>query len=282
MPIENDKESVAFTQSEITTTTASDLIKNYTTIDEEIVNRDVIKDFGSTNSTQITFTEKPAQITTIKDDELSHNGNHSAEYDDEEEDEGFSFGSVLQLLLSETYETTTGTPKRKSTTTTEAPKTTIFSPSTKKFYTAPDNMFIPVTHRYPIPPKKLYPQSAVNRIDHLLLGEPTIIRKTTPRATTMYKPVITTRKTFTTPKTTSRPITTKTVEITSKDGFQQTADVRPPHNFLTNLSLGLPKLAGCNIYGRMYRVGRIIAELSSPCQECKCTEVGVQCRSLNC
>lgn len=47
-------------------------------------------------------------------------------------------------------------------------------------------------------------------------------------------------------------------------------------------ALGLLKLAGCNIYGRMYRVGRIISELSGPCMECKCTEVGVQCTELRC
>ncbi|KAJ9597780.1 hypothetical protein L9F63_011388, partial [Diploptera punctata] len=46
--------------------------------------------------------------------------------------------------------------------------------------------------------------------------------------------------------------------------------------------LGVLKLAGCNIYGRMYRVGRIISELSGPCLECMCTEVGVQCRPLDC
>ncbi|XP_030383927.1 uncharacterized protein LOC115631351 [Scaptodrosophila lebanonensis] len=45
---------------------------------------------------------------------------------------------------------------------------------------------------------------------------------------------------------------------------------------------GMLKLAGCNIYGRMYRVGRIIVELSSQCLECKCTEVGVKCGPLDC
>lgn len=40
---------------------------------------------------------------------------------------------------------------------------------------------------------------------------------------------------------------------------------------------GLLKLAGCNIYGRMYRVGKIITELSTECLECKCTEIGVSC-----
>lgn len=47
-------------------------------------------------------------------------------------------------------------------------------------------------------------------------------------------------------------------------------------------SIGILKLAGCNIYGRMYRVGRIITELSNPCLECKCTEVGVHCTTLSC
>lgn len=42
------------------------------------------------------------------------------------------------------------------------------------------------------------------------------------------------------------------------------------------------KLAGCNIYGRMYRVGKIIIELSSPCLECVCADVGVQCNPLPC
>ncbi|XP_034473918.1 mucin-5AC [Drosophila innubila] len=45
---------------------------------------------------------------------------------------------------------------------------------------------------------------------------------------------------------------------------------------------GILKLAGCNIYGRMYRVGRIIIELSNQCLECKCTEVGVKCGPLDC
>lgn len=42
------------------------------------------------------------------------------------------------------------------------------------------------------------------------------------------------------------------------------------------------KLAGCNIYGRMYRVGSVIAELSNECLQCKCEEVGVHCTPLDC
>lgn len=53
-------------------------------------------------------------------------------------------------------------------------------------------------------------------------------------------------------------------------------------NEITTAAVGLLKLAGCNIYGRMYRVGTIITELSSLCQECNCTQSGVLCKQLEC
>ncbi|XP_026464301.1 uncharacterized protein LOC113366863 [Ctenocephalides felis] len=42
------------------------------------------------------------------------------------------------------------------------------------------------------------------------------------------------------------------------------------------------KLAGCNIYGKMYSVGQVIVELSNPCTECICDNIGVQCKDLFC
>lgn len=46
---------------------------------------------------------------------------------------------------------------------------------------------------------------------------------------------------------------------------------------------GLLKLAGCNIYGQMYHVGAVIAELSNPCLECKCLpDIGVGCTAIRC
>ncbi|XP_011632850.1 LOW QUALITY PROTEIN: uncharacterized protein LOC105424359 [Pogonomyrmex barbatus] len=67
---------------------------------------------------------------------------------------------------------------------------------------------------------------------------------------------------------------------------EETETVETSSKVLDNeipMSVGsLLKLAGCNIYGRMYRVGRIIAELSSPCEECRCTEIGVRCKQLEC
>lgn len=49
-----------------------------------------------------------------------------------------------------------------------------------------------------------------------------------------------------------------------------------------NLVASILKISGCNIYGRMYRVGKIISELSNPCLECMCTEIGVHCNQLKC
>lgn len=77
-----------------------------------------------------------------------------------------------------------------------------------------------------------------------------------------------------------------TSSTTTERLTEETETVETSSKALDNeipMSVGsLLKLAGCNIYGRMYRVGRIITELSSPCQECKCTEIGVQCKQLEC
>lgn len=62
----------------------------------------------------------------------------------------------------------------------------------------------------------------------------------------------------------------------------QATIITKPSNKNTQDPAGILKLAGCNIYGRMYRVGRIISELSNPCLLCKCTEVGVNCTPLVC
>lgn len=46
-------------------------------------------------------------------------------------------------------------------------------------------------------------------------------------------------------------------------------------------NLGI-KLSGCNVVGKMYRVGEIIDELSSNCLRCMCSDVGVHCAELKC
>lgn len=45
---------------------------------------------------------------------------------------------------------------------------------------------------------------------------------------------------------------------------------------------GLLKLSGCNIFGKMYKLGQSIAEISTPCLQCMCAEIGVHCTPLKC
>jgi hypothetical protein len=218
------------------------------------------------------------------------------EYEDEEEeeDEGFSFGSVLKLLLSDSYETTTTAPKQQSTiyvpkrpvtmkpTTTTTPAAYL---TTKRLPPKPILPFIPMPHHPYVPPKKSYTQNTVNRIDHLVLGEATAIKKTTVRpASTPIRPVVSYKPV--TKSTTQTPVVTRSTETTRREeesSVQPVTHSVPRPVGTSALSLpGMLKLAGCNIYGRMYRVGRIITELSTPCQECWCTELGVQCNPLKC
>ncbi|KAL3268297.1 hypothetical protein HHI36_007415 [Cryptolaemus montrouzieri] len=77
----------------------------------------------------------------------------------------------------------------------------------------------------------------------------------------------------------SKPSSTESV---MNEEFQGSKGINHLESEEKSPSTAILKLAGCNIYGRMYRVGRIISELSGPCLECKCTEVGVQCKPLKC
>ncbi|KAL1140479.1 hypothetical protein AAG570_000411 [Ranatra chinensis] len=82
---------------------------------------------------------------------------------------------------------------------------------------------------------------------------------------------------------TKKPISASTVKSLLLTTTQNSVANFPPISVPDpGAASGILKLAGCNIYGRMYRVGRIITELSGPCLECMCTDVGVQCRQLPC
>ncbi|KAJ2952407.1 hypothetical protein O0L34_g6715 [Tuta absoluta] len=250
-------------------------------------------DTSSTTSTQSPPTPASEQTQT--------NYTDSQEYEDEDDDEGFSFGSVLKLLLSDSYDATTTTPKKKPTTfalTTSFPITTTPQPpstTTRRLVSRPTvPPFIPVQSHAYIPPRKSPQQSSVNRIDHLVLGESTAIRKTTARpVTTPSRPLSTPVRRFSTRTTTRKPVVTTRVTKTEEPPEHTSVPIvetARPSVIGGGVSpgggggggAGLLKLAGCNIYGRMYRVGRIIAELSTPCQECRCTEFGVQCLPLRC
>ncbi|XP_052756613.1 uncharacterized protein LOC113517728 isoform X2 [Galleria mellonella] len=253
-------------------------------------------------STVSSITKTP--VTNVTQKEYNDTKTNSQEYEDEEEDdEGFSFGSVLKLLLSDSYETTTVSQNKKKPvsvqtsmyTTPKISTTTPLPMTTKRASPKPALApFIPMPpHHIPyIPPKKSFPQNTVNRIDHLVLGEATAIKRTTPRPVPVsFQPTVNSLKPVTRRTTTFRPLmTTRFIETTTRKKDEpsvqykpESAEIsRPPaSNLLPEVGPGL-KLAGCNIYGRMYRVGRIIAELSTPCQECWCTELGVQCKPLSC
>ncbi|XP_047021837.1 mucin-2 [Helicoverpa zea] len=207
---------------------------------------------------------KRTTTTTPVPSKQADNSSHESE---EEEDEGFSFGSVLKLLLSDSYETTTiSTRKSTSRPPTRSPLPTvpILWPVTRT--PLPETFFKPVP-----PPNYEFPSkmNTVDRIDHLVLGEATAIKRTTQRPMT----VATERRQVI--------VQEEPVPFTSVSAGRP----RPPSlGVLPGPAVGpgLLKLAGCNIYGRMYRVGRIITELSTPCQECWCTELGVQCKPLDC
>ncbi|KAJ8725330.1 hypothetical protein PYW08_003513 [Mythimna loreyi] len=140
----------------------------------------------------------------------------------------------------------------------------------------------------PLPPRQPYINSlnTVNRIDHLVLGEATAIKRTTHRPITNKTTKRPTPLVYERPTSLADDTTERRPDI-HEDSAPFTPVVtggpRPPSlGNLPGVGSGLLKLAGCNIYGRMYRVGRIITELSTPCTECWCTELGVQCKPLNC
>jgi hypothetical protein len=136
-----------------------------------------------------------------------------------------------------------------------------------------------------IPGFKKISSNFTSFIDDLLHGN-ILEEATTKTTTTTMKPPTTS----TTPKPTS---TSKPIKpIINDDDFiikhlnAPTAATKKASQVVTEIFSkptaptmnGLLKLAGCNIYGQMYNVGHIIAELSSACLECKCLpDIGVGC-----
>ncbi|CAG5010958.1 unnamed protein product [Parnassius apollo] len=273
----------------ITTTSQPNIAHSYSST---LINRTVPAEKTEmkleTNSIEKNTASTPTKIIN----DLDAHSNNSQEYEDEDDDdEGFSFGSVLKLLLSDSYETTTisavqSTPVTKLPV--PMPINSTPRPSTNR---QPAIAATPATHHASYtPPKIQQPHNTINRIDHLVLGEATAIRKTTPRPVAVpFKPLVTRKPPpFRRPVTQIPTVASKPVEVTKKSeigqytSVPQESHIPTSFNSLGGLGPGLLKLAGCNIYGQMYRVGRIITELSTPCQECRCTEIGVQCRPLSC
>lgn len=137
------------------------------------------------------------------------------------------------------------------------------------------------TTKTPIPEEEFSLDKVLQLLFTSVDKETPVKKEANKTRTTISKHV--TSSTTTTVNPTSRPSSghiskpTKKVTTDGNGGYSN-----HPNSVDSIQGVGLLKLAGCNIYGRMYRVGRIISELSGPCLECKCTEVGVQCKPLGC
>lgn len=131
-------------------------------------------------------------------------------------------------------------------------------------------------------------------IDELLGGN--VLEETSMKPSTTIKmastttTVPTTLSTTTTQKPFKSPINDDAFILKHLKAPAATAVKKPQHHQQHNSGMeifskstsptmnGLLKLAGCNIYGQMYNVGQVIAELSNPCLECKCLpDIGVGC-----
>ncbi|XP_046744686.1 uncharacterized protein LOC124410398 [Diprion similis] len=104
--------------------------------------------------------------------------------------------------------------------------------------------------------------------------------------TTTSQTVTKASSTLTVPSTTSSPSPVQTTKSSAVKhatimALNSSNSAQVHGEELSTMVGSLLKLAGCNIYGRMYRVGKIITELSGPCLQCRCTEVGVQCKKLS-
>lgn len=74
---------------------------------------------------------------------------------------------------------------------------------------------------------------------------------------------------FETTQVTSAAPSSSTESATSKD--ESSTDFDP---------LSIFRVSECNIYGRLYKVGELIQELSNSCERCSCNRSGVDCQTL--
>ncbi|KAK9497001.1 hypothetical protein O3M35_012798 [Rhynocoris fuscipes] len=168
-------------------------------------------------------TLKESTTTTIN---MLYTTTNRSKIIEDDYDDTFSFGSVLDLLFNNGYETNK----------TKLKTTTVVADKEKQ-------------------PINNITRETTSTLDNTIESEP---------ITTDKLPLLTTEL-----------VNINQTHSTNTDNHQSSSSSSIP-------STGLLKLAGCNIYGRMYRVGRIISELSGPCLECMCTEIGVQCNKLSC
>ncbi|XP_023704430.1 uncharacterized protein LOC111862881 isoform X2 [Cryptotermes secundus] len=200
--------------------------------------------------------EEQAPLDVEADDDLDTE-------EDKDEDSGISFDSVLQFLL---YNDDTTRPPSRAT-------SHHFGGSGSS-----------TSHNTPATPAS---QNSSDEDDDKNKPESTTTQASTTSNTENAQNVTTnsaaaSEKLSTKPHAVLTTVSNVNPTASSQSPILQHPQLRAPLSADPGAASGLLKLAGCNIYGRMYRVGRIISELSGPCLECMCTEVGVQCRPLSC
>ena len=233
---------------------------------------DSLGEIGNSNNSEEHLEEKVPHGTHF-------DGHHSIE-EDKDEDSGIPILSILQYLFSDDG-------------TTKAPNRTTHRPITRRPTSDRNTPQITVitSHTTATPSS---PSENFSEADNNKQSENT----TVILSTSSHNEDFINYKTSSTSSSNNYGVTPQAVLTTVLNSVKSNTSTRepspgsPPNPQHLNLPVsvsadpgavsGLLKLAGCNIYGRMYRVGRIISELSGPCLECMCTEVGVQCRPLDC
>jgi hypothetical protein len=198
--------------------------------------------------------------------------------EDKDEDSGISLDSVLQFLFYN--DDTTRTPSRATHKTTSHHFGSDSSTSQETMATSHNTPATPLS-------QNLSKEDNKNKAENTTAPLNTTSNNEDALNFTTYSTAVSTKfstvphAVFTTVSNVS-PTASSREPPPGKPPILQHPQLRAPVSADPGAASGLLKLAGCNIYGRMYRVGRIISELSGPCLECMCTEVGVQCRPLDC
>lgn len=190
--------------------------------------------------------------------------------EDKDEDSGISLDSVLQFLFYN--DDTTRAPSRATH------KTTSHYFGSSSSSTSQETMV--TSHNTPATPPS---QNSSEEDDDKNKSESTTAQLNEDALNFTTNSTVANTKFSTKPHAVLTTVSNNVNPTASNESpILQHPQLRAPVSADPGAVSGLLKLAGCNIYGRMYRVGRIISELSGPCLECMCTEVGVQCRPLSC
>jgi hypothetical protein len=200
--------------------------------------------------------------------------------EDKDDDSGISLDSVLQFLFYN--DDTTKAPSRAAHKTTSHPFGSVSSTSQETMATSHNTPETPLSQNSSEDDDdKNKSETTTSRLNTTSNNEEAL-NFTTGSTAASTKSSTKPHAVLTTVSNNVNPTASSREPPPGKSPILQHPQLRAPVSADPGAASGLLKLAGCNIYGRMYRVGRIISELSGPCLECMCTEVGVQCRPLDC